>query len=42
MKYLKDIKNIFEENNGKTYMFKRVGVAPISTIGPIDYIYPNH
>jgi hypothetical protein len=38
MKYLKDFKNFFEENNGKAYMFKDVGVAPISMVGPIGYI----
>jgi hypothetical protein len=42
MKYLKDFKNFFEENNGKAYMFKGVGVAPISMVGPIGYIWPNH
>jgi len=42
MKYLKDFKNIFEENNGKAYMVKGVGVAPISMVGHIGYIYPNH
>jgi hypothetical protein len=38
MKYLKDFKNIFEGNNGKAYMFKGVGVGPISMVGPIGYI----
>jgi hypothetical protein len=38
MKYCKDFKNIFEEKNGKAYMLKGVGVAPINMVGPIGYI----
>jgi hypothetical protein len=38
MKCWKYFNNILEENNGKAYMFKGVGVAPISVVGPIGYI----
>jgi len=38
MKYWKYFKNILEENNGKAYMFKGVGVAPTNVVQPISYI----